>query len=91
MFEGFEMRKVAAAGADIHMRIGGDGPPLLLLHGFPQTGAMWATIAPALAQRFRLFVPDMRGYGQSSTPDSKGGSAYTKRVMAQDMLSLIHI
>lgn len=87
MFEGFEMRKVAGAGADIHMRIGGDGPPLLLLHGFPQTGAMWATIAPALAQRFRLFVPDMRGYGQSSTPDSKGGSAYTKRVMAQDMVA----
>ncbi len=89
MFEGFETRHVSGEGAEIFCRIRGDGPPLLLLHGYPQTGAMWAGIAPRLAERFRVVVPDLRGYGQSSAPESKGGEAYAKRVMAADMVRVM--
>lgn len=89
MFQGFETRSVAGEGAEIFCRIAGDGPPLLLLHGYPQTGAMWAGIAPRLAERFRVVVPDLRGYGQSSAPESKGGEGYAKRVMAADMVRVM--
>ncbi|WP_279478981.1 alpha/beta hydrolase [Aureimonas sp. SK2] len=89
MFEGFETRTVSGEGAEIFCRIAGDGPPLLLLHGYPQTGAMWAGIAPRLAERFRVVVPDLRGYGQSSGPESKGGEGYSKRVMAADMVRVM--
>ena len=89
MFEGFETRTVSGEGAEIFCRIAGDGPPLLLLHGYPQTGAMWAGIAPRLAERFRVVVPDLRGYGQSSAPESKGGEGYAKRIMAADMVRVI--
>lgn len=89
MFEGFETRTIQGVGADIFCRIGGDGPPLLLLHGYPQTGAMWAGIAPDLAERFTLVVPDLRGYGRSSVPESHGGEAYSKRKMAADMAAVM--
>ncbi|MBB3950839.1 alpha/beta fold hydrolase [Aureimonas jatrophae] len=85
MFEGFETRIVPGAGADIFCRIAGSGPPLLLLHGYPQTGAMWAGIAPRLAERFTVVVADLRGYGQSSQPDSRSGEHYAKRSMSNDM------
>ncbi|WP_182086185.1 alpha/beta hydrolase [Aureimonas sp. ME7] len=89
MFDGFETRVVAGEGAEIFCRIKGSGPPLLLLHGYPQTGAMWAGLAARLAEEFQVVVPDLRGYGQSSAPESKGGEAYAKRVMAADMVAVM--
>ncbi|MEX6505014.1 alpha/beta fold hydrolase [Jiella sp. M17.18] len=91
MFEGFDERTVAGDGADIFCRIGGDGPPLLALHGYPQTGAMWAQIAPRLAGRFTLIVPDLRGYGRSSAPSNDAGNdAYSKRQMGRDMAAVMN-
>lgn len=78
--------------ASIFARIGGEGPPLLLLHGFPQTHAMWHPIAAELMQRFTCVMPDLRGYGRSSCPPNRPGNApYSKRAMAEDMLSLMRV
>ena len=88
LFPGFETRFFETEGARIHARIGGNGPPLVLIHGFPQTGAEWHRIAPALAKHFTLIIPDLRGYGLSSAP--KGDAKlYAKRVMGADILSLL--
>jgi haloacetate dehalogenase len=74
----------------IHARIGGNGPPLLLLHGFPQTHLMWHPIARDLMARFTCVMPDLRGYGQSSCPpNSADNSAYAKREMARDMAAVM--
>ena len=90
MFEGFDERTIPGDGADVFCRIAGDGPPLLLLHGYPQTGAMWAGIAPRLAERFTVVVPDLRGYGRSSVPPSDAGNeAYSKRRMGRDMAAVM--
>jgi haloacetate dehalogenase len=91
LYPAFERLDVETdAGVTIHARVGGDGPPLLLLHGHPQTHAIWHKVAPALAQRFRLVIADLRGYGDSSKPrgDADHGN-YSKRVMARDMLRLM--
>jgi haloacetate dehalogenase len=61
MFEGFETRDVETSETRIRLRIGGSGPPLLLLHGYPQSHAMWHRVAPVLAERFRVVCPDLRG------------------------------
>ena len=77
-------------GVGIAARVMGDGPPLLLLHGHPQTHAIWHRVAPALAARFTLVLADLRGYGASGKPP--GGAdhaAYAKRRMAQDMVTLM--
>jgi haloacetate dehalogenase len=77
---------------DIHIayRRAGDGPPLLLLHGFPQTNMMWHRIAPALAEHFTVIAADLRGYGDSATPESDTvHTPYTKRAMAGDMVGLM--
>ena len=88
LFPGFETRFFETEGARIHARIGGNGPPLVLIHGFPQTGAEWHRIAPALAKHFTLIIPDLRGYGLSSAP--KGDAKlYAKRVMGADILALL--
>ena len=88
LFPGFETRFFETDGARIHARIGGNGPPLVLIHGFPQTGAEWHRIAPALAKHFTLIIPDLRGYGLSSAP--KGDAKlYAKRVMGADILALL--
>jgi haloacetate dehalogenase len=88
LFPGFETRRVPGAGAHIHCEIGGSGPPLLLLHGYPQTHAMWHKVAPALAQRFTLVCADLRGYGDSDKPASDDThAAYSKRAMAADMVA----
>ena len=74
----------------IAFRRAGEGPPLLLLHGFPQTNMMWHRIAPKLAEHFTVIAADLRGYGDSSTPDSDAThSLYAKRAMAADMVQLM--
>jgi haloacetate dehalogenase len=87
LFPGFTTRHVATAGARIHCEVGGSGPPLLLLHGYPQTHAMWHRIAPQLAERYTVVCSDLRGYGDSSKPDGgEGHVAYSKREMAKDQV-----
>jgi haloacetate dehalogenase len=86
-FPGFERRRVTTSGAEINIVTGGSGPPLLLLHGYPQTHAMWRKIAPRLAEQFTLVIPDLRGYGDSSKPPAGPDfTAYSKRALAQDQV-----
>jgi haloacetate dehalogenase len=91
LFKAFEPRSVPTGeGVAIHALTGGEGPPLLLLHGHPQTHAIWHKVAPALAERFTLVTPDLRGYGDSSKPPGdESHVAYSKRVMARDLLTLM--
>jgi haloacetate dehalogenase len=90
LFEGFEIADVDAGEATIHVRRSGSGPPLLLLHGHPQTGAMWHLVAPRLAERFTVVVPDLRGYGISSKPPSAPDhEPYSKRAFACDQLEVM--
>lgn len=90
LFPSFETRRVAYGDIDFHLRIGGEGPPLLLLHGYPQTHVMWHRIAPKLAANFQLFIPDLPGYGQSSVPPiSADHLAYSKRCMAEACVGLM--
>ena len=70
LFPGFTPHCIRTVGTEIHCVVGGAGPPLLLLHGYPQTHAMWHRIAPRLAQRFTVVCPDLRGYGDSGKPAS---------------------
>ena len=91
MFDGFETIEIDTGDARIHVRRGGSGPPLLLLHGYPQTHAMWHRIAPALAEDFTVVLTDLRGYGASSKPDSLPDHwSYTKRAMAGDQVAVMH-
>lgn len=90
MFEGFERRRIETADAGINLVIGGGGPPLLLLHGYPQTHACWHLVAPALAGRFTVVVPDLRGYGDSTGPaPGADHTAHGKRAMAADMVRIM--
>lgn len=90
MFEGFEEAEVNVGETTIFIRQSGKGPPLLFLHGFPQTHLMWRGVAPILAQRFSTICADLRGYGRSGCPDSEPDhSPYTKRAMAHDMLKVM--
>jgi haloacetate dehalogenase len=85
LMPGFTFRRVATRGAEIHLAVAGNGPPLLLLHGNPLTLVSWHKIAPGLAESFTVVACDLRGYGDSSKPD--GGpdhAAYTFRAMAED-------
>ena len=68
MFEAFESFDLDVNGVTIHGVAGGNGPPLLLLHGYPQTHVMWHKIAPKLAETYTVVAPDLRGYGDSSKP-----------------------
>jgi pimeloyl-ACP methyl ester carboxylesterase len=89
-FPGFRSHSVDCLGTSIHAVVGGNGPPLLLLHGAPQSHVMWREIAPALAERFTVVASDLRGYGLSAKPP--GGidhSAYSKRTMAADQIELM--
>ncbi len=86
----FSSLKIPTSGADIHLLHGGSGAPLLLLHGYPQTHAIWHLTAPVLAQHFHVICPDLRGYGDSSKPASDANHApYAKRAMAQDMVEVM--
>jgi haloacetate dehalogenase len=90
MLPGFTTDRVAAGDVTINVCHGGAGPPLLLLHGYPQTHVMWHRIAPTLAQRFTVVCPDLRGYGDSDKPFGGGDhSAYSKRVMALDQVAVM--
>ena len=89
LYPGFASHWVDTDAGRIFARSGGAGPPLVCLHGFPQTHVMWHRIAPVLAQRFTLVLPDLRGYGWSSAPGSTHGALYAKRVMAQDVVTLM--
>jgi haloacetate dehalogenase len=87
---GFKERQQKTSGAKINFVIGGDGPGLLLLHGYPQTHIMWRKVAPSLSKKFTLVMPDLRGYGDSSKPpDGENHSGYSKRAMAQDQVELM--
>ena len=70
MFDGFESRDLPTARGTIHAMVGGSGPPLLLLHGYPQTHLMWHASAPLLAERFTVVAADLSGYGDSFRPAS---------------------
>jgi len=86
-FSGFEERRIETSGAAINLVTGGSGPPLLLLHGYPQTHLLWRKIAPRLAQDFTLVIPDLRGYGDSAKPPAgPDQAAYSKRALAQDQV-----
>lgn len=91
MFEGFHLaRHEVAPGIELNYRMAGSGPALLLLHGHPQTHVMWHRVAPRLAERYTVILPDLRGYGDSSRPPAGQDNVnYSKRVMAQDMVSLM--
>ena len=88
--ETFKSAVYSQGNVEIAYRIAGDGPPLLLLHGFPQTNFMWHKIAPALAADFTVIAADLRGYGDSSKPPTDNDhSPYSKRAMAADMVALM--
>ncbi len=90
LFPGFAPQRVRTTGRKSTVVVGGAGPPLLLLHGYPQTHAMWHRIAPALAREFTVVCPDLRGYGDSGKPASDAThAAYAKRAMAQDMVDVM--
>jgi haloacetate dehalogenase len=83
----FTAAEIPAGDASIFVRSSGSGPPLLLLHGFPQTHLMWRKVAPLLARSFTVVCADLRGYGRSSCPASTPDHApYAKRAMAQDLV-----
>ena len=73
MFDGFTRARVAANGVSINVRHGGSGPPILLLHGYPQTHMMWHKVAPMLAEDYTVVAPDLRGYGDSDKPPAAEG------------------
>jgi len=90
MFEGFERVRVEVAGTSINAVRGGEGPPVLLLHGSPQTLTMWHLVAPRLAEDFTVIAPDLRGYGDSSKPEGAPDHVpYSKRTMALDQIEVM--
>lgn len=90
MLENFQREQLQVNGVTINLRHGGSGPPLLLLHGFPQTHVIWRKVADELARHFTLVMPDLRGYGDSSRPPGEPDHGnYSKRVMAQDMVEVM--
>lgn len=89
LFPGFETHWIDTRAGRIFARAGGAGPPLALVHGFPQTHVEWHKIAPALAARFRVVALDLRGYGFSDIPPSHKGEAYSKRAMAGDVIEVM--
>ena len=94
VFPGFKQKRITVSSEDgpieIACQVGGSGPPILLLHGFPQTKAIWENVAPELAKNFTVVASDLRGYGESSKPHGKKDhSTYSKRSMAADQHALM--
>ena len=90
LFPGFASHWIDTSIGRMFVRQGGGGTPLLLLHGYPQTNVMWHRVAPALAERFTLVIPDLPGYGRSAAPEADENHApYTKRAMAAVMVEIM--
>jgi haloacetate dehalogenase len=91
LFPGFQTHRIQTPdGPCIHASVGGEGPPLLLLHGHPQTSAIWHKVAPVLAQHFTLVLADLRGYGDSAKPPGDPDhNTYSKRTLAADMVAVM--
>ena len=90
MFEGFERERIQTSETEIELVRWGEGPPVLLLHGYPQTHAMWHLLAPRLAEDFTVVAADLRGYGDSSKPfGEEDHSTYSKRAMAGDQAAVM--
>lgn len=90
LFPGFRSVQIKTSVGRIFVRVGGKGPPLLLLHGFPQTHVMWHHLAPALAERFTLVIADLPGYGASDVPKTDANhTPYTKRAMGEAMIAVM--
>jgi haloacetate dehalogenase len=91
LFDGFTLERIDTGEAEIRVRHGGSGPPLLLLHGHPQTHVMWHLVAPRLAREFSIVAMDLRGYGESSKPPTTADhEPYSKRAMARDCVSVMN-
>jgi len=89
-FPGFKPIRISTAGAVINGVMGGNGPPLLLLHGWPQSHVEWYRVAPKLARQFTVIATDLRGYGDSSIPaDGNNHEGYSKREMARDQIEVM--
>ena len=87
MFKGFDRRRIETDETVVNLVVGGSGPPVLLLHGYPQTHVMWHRVAPRLAERHTVVAADLRGYGDSGKPPSTADHApYAKRAMAADQI-----
>ena len=89
LFPGFASHRIDVGEATLFARCGGDGPPLALIHGFPQTHVEWHGIAQELARHFSVVAMDLRGYGSSSVPASHAGDRYTKRLMGTDIVQVM--
>lgn len=90
VFAGYEVSQVAVGDGSLRVRVGGDGPPLLLLHGYPETHLMWGGLAADLAQDFTVVAPDLRGYGDSWKPPTvPSHETYGKRAMAAEGVALM--
>lgn len=87
LMPGFTQRFVRANGIRLHTWVGGEGPALVLLHGYPQSGIMWRKVAPALARRFSVVIPDLRGYGDSDKPRD----GFDKKTMAADINAVMQM
>ena len=91
MFDGFEELDVPTSGTTIHGRRGGTGPPVLLLHGIPETHLMWHRVAPRLAEHFTVVATDLRGFGDSGKPPSTADHGpYSMRELARDQVQVMH-
>ncbi len=89
LFPGFQSHWVDTSIGRIFARSGGQGTPVVLLHGFPESHVMWHRVAPALAENHFVVAMDLRGYGWSSAPRSEGGAFYTKRAMYEDVIAVM--
>jgi haloacetate dehalogenase len=90
MIDGFESRAIETPRGTVHAWIGGSGPPALLLHGWPETHVMWRAVAPTLAERLTVVVPDLPGYGESFRPPvTEDHSGHSKRALAADFIAAL--
>jgi haloacetate dehalogenase len=89
LFPGFASHWIDTEAGQIFARSGGSGPPLLLLHGYPQTHVEWHAVAGKLAERFTVVMMDLRGYGWSRVVESENGSGYAKQLMAEDAVAVM--
>jgi haloacetate dehalogenase len=90
LFPAFSKKVIKTSAAKINLVHAGDGPPVLMLHGYPETHVMWHKVAPALSRDYTVVCPDLRGYGDSSKPKGLSDhSNYSKRAMAQDMVEVM--